>query len=178
MVKSKFWNFFWCSFLKKIFFGHQYIILAMLTLESKVNFLFFLLLHFLVVCVALTFSYPLSFAQVSLDCATLGCQINWWRASAAAIRNMNGEKNYQVWIELEETSKIHFRLTQILSYIKCSVSFMFCKGVWNGRDFDKNSFILGTKLNVLKNFLLRVEREVQFPWEHLFFFVASVFRVS
>ena len=55
---------------------------------------------------------------------------------------------------------------------------MFFKGVWNGRDFDKNSFILGTKLNVLKNFLLRVEREVQFPWEHLFFFVASVLRVS
>ena len=30
-----------------------------------------------------------------------------------------------------------------------------------GGIFDKNSFILGTKLNVLKNFLLRVEREVQ-----------------
>ena len=31
-----------------------------------------------------------------------------------------------------------------------------------GGIFDKNSFILGTKLNVLKNVLLRVEREVQF----------------
>ena len=28
---------------------------------------------------------------------------------------------------------------------------------------DKNSFILGTKLNVLKKLLLRVEREVQSP---------------
>ena len=37
--------------------------------------------------------------------------------------------------------------------------------------FDKNSFSLGPTLNVLKNFLLRVEREVQFPWEHPFFFV-------
>ena len=32
--------------------------------------------------------------------------------------------------------------------------------------FDKNSFILETKLNVLKNFLLRVEREVQFENTH------------
>ena len=32
-----------------------------------------------------------------------------------------------------------------------------------GGTFDKNLFILGTKSNVLKNFLLRVEREVQFP---------------
>ena len=32
-----------------------------------------------------------------------------------------------------------------------------------GEIFDKNSFILGPKVNVLKNFLLRVGREVQFP---------------
>ena len=31
-----------------------------------------------------------------------------------------------------------------------------------GASLDKNSFILITKLNVLKNFLLRVEREVKF----------------
>ena len=31
-----------------------------------------------------------------------------------------------------------------------------------GGIFDKNSFILTAKLNVLKNFLLRVEREVKF----------------
>ena len=29
--------------------------------------------------------------------------------------------------------------------------------------FDKNPFILGTKLNVLNYVLMRVEREVQFP---------------
>ena len=34
-----------------------------------------------------------------------------------------------------------------------------------GGIFDKKIFILGTKLNVLINFWLRVEREVQFPWE-------------
>ena len=44
--------------------------------------------------------------------------------------------------------------------------------------FDKNLFILGTKLNVLKNFLLKIERKVQFPWEHLFFFVSSMLRAS
>ena len=43
---------------------------------------------------------------------------------------------------------------------------------------DKNSFILGTKLNVLKNFLLRVVRELQSTWEHSFFFVASMLRAS
>ena len=32
-----------------------------------------------------------------------------------------------------------------------------------GGIFDKKIFILGTKLNVLINFWLRVEREVQFP---------------
>ena len=34
---------------EKNFFSHKYIILAMLALDSKVNFLFFLLHHFLVV---------------------------------------------------------------------------------------------------------------------------------
>ena len=36
-------------------FSHKYIILAMLTLESKVNFLLFLLHHLLVIRVVLTF---------------------------------------------------------------------------------------------------------------------------
>ena len=49
---------------------------------------------------------------------------------------------------------------------------MFYKGVWNGRDFNKNLFILETKSNVLKNFLLKIEREVQISWENLFFFGA------
>ena len=39
----------------------------------------------------------------------------------------------------------------------------FTKACEMGGIFDKNSLFLGTKLNVLKNFLLRVEREVQFP---------------
>ena len=42
-----------------------------------------------------------------------------------------------------------------------------------GGIIDKNSLILETKLNVLTNFWLRVEREVQFPWETPFFFVAA-----
>ena len=47
-----------------------------------------------------------------------------------------------------------------------------------GGIFDKKSFILGTKVNVLKNLWLRVESEVQIPWEHLFFFAASMLRAS
>ena len=39
---------------KQISFGHKYITLAMLNLESIVNFLFFLLHHVLVVCVVLS----------------------------------------------------------------------------------------------------------------------------
>ena len=39
---------------EKHFFSHNYIILAMLTPNSKANFLFILLYHFLVVCVVLT----------------------------------------------------------------------------------------------------------------------------
>ena len=42
------------------------------------------------------FSYPLSSAQFSLDCATLDGQINRWKASVAAIRNTNGEENFQM----------------------------------------------------------------------------------
>ena len=36
-------------------FNHKYIVLAMLTLESKVNFLFFLLHHFPIVRIVSTF---------------------------------------------------------------------------------------------------------------------------
>ena len=32
-----------------------------------------------------------------------------------------------------------------------------------GGNFDKNPLTLGTKLNVLQNILLRVERELHFP---------------
>ena len=45
-----------------------------------------------------------------------------------------------------------------------------------GGIFYKNSFILGKKLNVLKEFMLRVERKVQLSWEHPFFFVARIIR--
>ena len=49
---------FWCSFLKKKVFGHKYIILAMFNLESIVNFLFFLLHHFIVVPAVATIILP------------------------------------------------------------------------------------------------------------------------
>ena len=45
------------------------------------------------------FSYPMSSAQFSLDCATLDCKINQWKASIAAIRNTNDQENFQMWIE-------------------------------------------------------------------------------
>ena len=43
------------------------------------------------------FSYPLSSAQFSLDCATLDGQINRWKPSVAAIRSTNDdEENFQM----------------------------------------------------------------------------------
>ena len=44
-------------------------------------------------------SHPLSYAQVSLDCATLDRQITQWKTSAAAIRNTNDLENVQMWIK-------------------------------------------------------------------------------
>ena len=32
----------------------------------------------------------------ALDCATLDCQINLWKASTAAIRNTNDQANFQM----------------------------------------------------------------------------------
>ena len=132
-TRNVFWpakKFFWCSFL---------FILAMLILESKVNFLFFLLHDFLLSAVFCT------------DFTTL----RYTRSS---------NKSMQSWC------------CKRLRDIKCSVSFRFHKGVWIF--FDKNSLILGTKLHVLKSFLLSNEREVQFRWENPLFFVASMLRAS
>ena len=61
---------------EKNFFNHKHTILVMFTLESKVNFLFVLLHHFLVAGVVLTSHYPLFSVQVILDSATLGRQLN------------------------------------------------------------------------------------------------------
>lgn len=47
-----------------------------------------------------------------------------------------------------------------------------------GKIFYENSFILGTKLNVCNDLFLRVEKVVQFPRVHSFFFVANVLRAS
>ena len=89
--------FFWHIFLKKNFFCHKYISLAMLTLQSKINFLFFLLLHFLIGRIVLSFLTHCP-PQVSLDCTSLDRQINRWKASTAAIRNANDLQNFQMWI--------------------------------------------------------------------------------
>ena len=63
--------------------------LVMLTLESKVNNFSSASLFSCSCC--FDFSYPLSPAQVSVDCAILGRQINRWKA-----RNTNDKENFQV----------------------------------------------------------------------------------
>ena len=48
--------------------------------------------------------------------------------------------------------------------MKSNAEYRLCFAKWKmGGIFDKKPFILGMKLNVLKNVLLKVEREVQFP---------------
>ena len=74
---------------EKKFFHQKYLILAMFTLESKVNFSFFLLHHFQLFVL-------FSSEQVSLDYTTVGSQINQWKASTAAVRNTNDEENLQM----------------------------------------------------------------------------------
>ena len=67
----------------------------MLNLQSKINFLFFLLLHFLIGRIVLSFLTHCP-PQVSLDCTSLDRQINRWKASTAAIRNANDLQNFQM----------------------------------------------------------------------------------
>ena len=59
------------------------------TLESKVNFLFFLLHHFLVVCVVLTILTHFPMRRLHQTALYQAIQINQWKASAAAIINKN-----------------------------------------------------------------------------------------
>ena len=67
------------------------------------------------------FSYPLSFTKVSLDCASLECQTNRWKASTAVIRNTD---------DLE----IFASHLKIAWYWLFSIV-MFYKVIWNGRNF-------------------------------------------
>ena len=115
--------------VKKIFdahswlfsFSHKYIILAMLTLESKVNFL----LSSYLCC--FDFSYSLSSAQVSLDFATpmegLRCSIE----TQMKMKNFKCELSFKNLWKYNSTSHIK------IACIKCLVLLMFYKSVW--RDF-------------------------------------------
>ena len=61
----------------------------------------------LVVCVVLTLltHFPSRrFHQTTLHHVI---QINQWKASAAAVKSKNDEENFEIRIELEETSEIH-----------------------------------------------------------------------
>ena len=123
---------------KQNLFSDIYMILAMLTLQSKVNFLFFLLHHFLFVRVVLTL--------------LTHCPL--WKFRQTPL-------NQQLETRM---AKIHFRLTHkycVILNVQYRLFFTKLRGM--GGTFHKNSFILETKLNVPKNFLLRIKREVQFP---------------
>ena len=69
-------------------------------------------------------------------------------SSKLAIRNKNGENTFSPHNKYCVILNVQYRL-------------FFTKLCGRGGTFHKNSFILETKLNVPKNFLLRVKREVQ-----------------
>ena len=102
--------------------------------------------------------------------------INRWKASAAKTRIAQKIFKCELSFEKLQTYIFDQHIDCVILYVQCHLC--FTKVCEMGGIFDKNSFILGTKLNVLKNVLLRVEREVQFRWEHSFFFVASMLRAS
>ena len=137
---------------KKIFFSHKFIILDILTLESKLNFFFFLLHHCFCCSCCFEFSYALPFVQVSVDCATLGSQTNRWTASAAAIRNTNDEEIFKCELTFKKLWKYIFASNN-KDYVILNVHNRSCftKVCGMGRIFDKNSFILGMKYSFLEN---------------------------
>ena len=77
------------------------------TLESKVNFLFILLHHFLVVCVALTFLSQCPLCRFHQTALHQVIKKNQWKASATAIRNTNDKEHFEIRTELLETLEIH-----------------------------------------------------------------------
>ena len=66
------------------------------------------------------------------------------------------KKIFKCELSFKKLKKIHFCLTHKECVI-LSVQYRLCftKVCLMGDNFDKDSFTLGTKLNVLKNFLLR-----------------------
>ena len=89
-----FFFFFWLL-VKKYFFSKIYYP-SKITLENKVNFLFFSSASFFKYSYCFDFSYPLCSAQVSLDRATLDRQINQCKASPAAIIHTNDPESFQM----------------------------------------------------------------------------------
>ena len=76
---------------EKNFFSHKYIILAMLALDSKVNFLFFLLHHFVVVRVGW---YPVLCTGSTRLRYNRSSKKKQWKASIAAIRNTETQRKF------------------------------------------------------------------------------------
>ena len=73
------------------------------------------------------------------------------------------KKVFKSELSFEKIQKYIFASRVNLRDIKSSDCVCFTKLCGTGRIFRKNPFNFGTKLNALKIFLLRVEREVQFP---------------
>ena len=77
-------------------------------------------------------------------------------------------KKLQIYISESHKDCVILKVQYLLCFTKmCEV----------GKIFDKNSFILGTKIIVLKNSVEGWKKK-QFPWEHQFFFVANILRAS
>ena len=91
----------------KIFFNISYLCSYPGSFPSRVKFLFFLPLYFLVVCVVLNLLTHYPSRRFYRTVLHQVIQINQWKASAAAVKSKNDEENFEIRIELEETSEIH-----------------------------------------------------------------------
>ena len=92
------------SFLKK-FFSHKHIILAMLTLESKINFLFFLWHHFLVARVVLTFLNHSSLCRFHQTVLHQPVQTNRWKLALEQLETRMTKKKSNCELNFKKLQK-------------------------------------------------------------------------
>ena len=105
----------------KIFFSDKYIVLAMLTLESKVNFFLFNLHNFLVICFVLTFlthcSYMLQQLETRMTKKNLKCELSFkklqkyifWAKKVRELRKSKGSNCHDLPLQWMAAPSSHTR---------------------------------------------------------------------
>ena len=90
--------------LEKKFFSHKYIILATVRGEQS-KLLVFSSASFFTCSSCFDFSYQLSPARVSLDCATLGHHINLWKLALQQLKTQITKKIFKCELSFKKLQK-------------------------------------------------------------------------